>query len=173
MIIFQSWEMSFLRLMMKVTQDWNHSTVSRVYRERLREGEKKGEQHFLWSKCLVEFGEQTDCFTLRCTEKRFWMLKQPLLLAMNRKLRLQFIGANQNCTTEDSKKVDWSHESQFVLQHLDRRLRIWCKKDESMSSSCLGSMIQVCCCWCNGMEEILCCCWACQCLYDHSVPIFW
>ncbi len=66
----------------------------------------------------------------------------PFLSANNRKLRLQFAQTHQNWTTEDWKKFAWSDESQFLLQHTDGSVRIWCKQHESMDSSCLVSMVQ-------------------------------
>ncbi len=82
-----------------------------------------------------------------------WTLKQmgyssrrphrvPLLLAKNRKQRLQFAQAHQNWTIEDWKNVAWSDESRFLLQHSDGRVRIWCKEHESMDPSCLVSTVQ-------------------------------
>lgn len=47
----------------------------------------------------------------------------PLLLAKNRKLKLQFTWAQQNWTTGDWRNDAWP-ESQFLLQHLDGRIRI-------------------------------------------------
>ncbi len=66
----------------------------------------------------------------------------PLLSAKNRKRRLQFTQAHQNCTIEDWKNVAWSDESRFLLQHSDGRVRIWCKEHESMDPSCLVLMVQ-------------------------------
>ncbi len=66
----------------------------------------------------------------------------PLLSAKNRKRRLQFTQAHQNWTIEDWKNVAWSDESQFLLQHSDGRVRIWCKEHENMGPSCLVSTIQ-------------------------------
>ncbi len=45
----------------------------------------------------------------------------PLLLAKNRKLRLQFTQAHQNWTKEDWKNVAWSDGSRFLLRHSDGR----------------------------------------------------
>ncbi len=98
--------------------------------------------------------------TSECTSH--WTLKKmgyssrrphrvPLLSAKNRKSRLQFTQAHQNWIIEDWKKVAWSDESQFLLQHSDGRVRIWCKQHESMPAwtidtrqdgSCLVSMVQ-------------------------------
>ncbi len=36
----------------------------------------------------------------------------------------------------------WSDKSQFVLQHLDGRVRIWGRQHESIDPSCLVSMVQ-------------------------------
>ncbi len=66
----------------------------------------------------------------------------PLLSAKNRKRRLQFTQAHQNCTIEDWKNVAWSDESWFLLRHSDGRVRIWRKEHESMDPSCLVSMVQ-------------------------------
>ncbi len=65
-----------------------------------------------------------------------------LLSAENRKRRLQFAQGHQNWTIEDWKNVAWSDESQFLLQHSDGRVRIWCKEHESMDTSCLVSTVQ-------------------------------
>ncbi len=51
-----------------------------------------------------------------------------LLSAENRKRRLQSTKAHQNWTIEDWKNVAWSDESQFLLQHSDDWVRIWCKE---------------------------------------------
>ncbi len=61
----------------------------------------------------------------------------PLLLAKNRKRRLQFTQVHQNWTIEDCKNVAWSDESRFLLRHSDVRVRIWRKEHESMDTSCL------------------------------------
>ncbi len=66
----------------------------------------------------------------------------PLLSAKNRKRRLQFTQAHQNWSIEDWKNVAWSDESQFLLQHSDGRVRIWCKEHEIMDPSCLVSTVQ-------------------------------
>ncbi len=65
-----------------------------------------------------------------------------LLLAKNRKRRLQFAQAHQNWTIEDWKNVAWSDESLFLLRHSDGRVRIWYKEHESMDPSCHVSMVQ-------------------------------
>ncbi len=49
----------------------------------------------------------------------------PFLSAKNRKQRLQFAQAHQNCTIEDWKNVAWSDESRFLLRHSDGRVRLW------------------------------------------------
>ncbi len=66
----------------------------------------------------------------------------PLLSAKNRKRRLQFEQAHQNCTIEDWKNVTWSDESRFLLQHSDGRVRIWLKEYEGMDPSYLVSKVQ-------------------------------
>ncbi len=66
----------------------------------------------------------------------------PLLSAKNRKRGLQFAQAQLNRTIEDWKNGAPSHESQFLLQHSDGRVRIWHKEHESMDSSCLVSTVQ-------------------------------
>ncbi len=66
----------------------------------------------------------------------------PLLLAKNRKRRLQFTQAHQNWTIEDWKNVAWSDESRFLLRHSDGWVRIWRKEHESMDPSCLVSAVQ-------------------------------
>jgi len=38
-------------------------------------------------------------------------------------------------TVENWKNVAWSDESQFLLRHLDGRVRIWDKQHESMDPS--------------------------------------
>ncbi len=68
-----------------------------------------------------------------------WVL---LLLAKNRKRKLQFTQDHQNWTIKDWKNVAWSDESQFLLRHSDGRVRIWHKKHESMDPSCLVSTVQ-------------------------------
>ncbi len=65
-----------------------------------------------------------------------------LLLAKNRKRRLQFTQAHQNWTIEDLENVAWSDESRFLLRHSDGRVRIWRKDHESMDQSCLVSTVQ-------------------------------
>ncbi len=65
-----------------------------------------------------------------------------LLSAKNRKKRLKFTQAHQNCTIEDWKTVAWSDESRFLLRHSDDRVRIWHKEHESMDPSCLVSTVQ-------------------------------
>ncbi len=66
----------------------------------------------------------------------------PLLSAKNRKRRLQFAQAYQNCTIEDWKNVAWSDESRFLLRHSDGRVRIRHKEHESMDTYCLVSTVQ-------------------------------
>ncbi len=66
----------------------------------------------------------------------------PVLSAKDRKRRLQFAQAHQNWTIEDWKNNAWSDESQFLLQHSDRKVRIWRKEHESMDLSCLVSTVQ-------------------------------
>ncbi len=41
------------------------------------------------------------------------------------------------------EKVAWSDESWVLLRHLDVRVRIWRKQQESMDPSCLLSAVQV------------------------------
>ncbi len=66
----------------------------------------------------------------------------PLLLAKNRKQRLQFTQDHQYWTIGDWKNVAWSDESRFLLRHSDGRVRFWHKEHESMDPSCLVSMVQ-------------------------------
>ncbi len=42
---------------------------------------------------------------------------------------------------ENIKKVVWSDQPQFLLQHLDGRVSIWCKQHESMDPSHLVSTV--------------------------------
>ncbi len=56
--------------------------------------------------------------------------------------RRQFAQAHQNWTTEDWKIVAWSDEFQFLLQHSDARVRIWCKEHERMDPSCLVTTVR-------------------------------
>ncbi len=65
-----------------------------------------------------------------------------ILLAKNRKRRLQFAQAHQNWTKENWKNVAWSDESRFLLRHSDGRVRIWRKEFESKDPSCLVSAVQ-------------------------------
>ncbi len=88
----------------------------------------------------------SECTTLQTLKQmgysssRQWV---PLLLASNRKLKLQFTQAHQNWTIEDYKKVAWSDEPRFLLWHLEVCVRIWRKQQESMDPSCLRSTAQV------------------------------
>ncbi len=66
----------------------------------------------------------------------------PLLSAKNRKRRLQFAWAHQNCIIEDWKNVAWSEKSRFLLRHSDGRVRNWRKEHESMDPSRLVSTVQ-------------------------------
>ncbi len=70
----------------------------------------------------------------------------PLLSANNSKLRLQFTQAHQNWTTEYCKKVVWSDESQFQLQYLDSRVKIWPKQHANMGLRLVW--------WCSGVGDI-------------------
>ncbi len=87
--------------------------------------------------------EHTTCRTLKqmgySSRRPHWVL---LLLAKNRKQRLQFTQDHQNWAIEDWKNVAWSDESRFLLRHSDGRVRIWHKKHESMDPSCLVSTVQ-------------------------------
>ncbi len=60
-----------------------------------------------------------------------------LLSAKSRKLRLQFAWAHQNWTQDDWKKVVWSDESRFLLQHSDGMARICRKQHKSIDPSCI------------------------------------
>ncbi len=82
-----------------------------------------------------------------------WTLKQmcyssrrphrvPLQSAKNWKRRLQFAQAHQNWTIEDWKSVAWSDQFQFLLRHLDGRVRIWCKEHKNIYPSCIVSTVQ-------------------------------
>jgi len=66
----------------------------------------------------------------------------PLISTTNRKKRLQFARAHQNCSVEDCKNVAWSDESRFLLRHSDGRVRICCKQNENMDPSCLITTVQ-------------------------------
>ncbi len=71
------------------------------------------------------FSERTTCRTLKqmgYSSRR--PHRVPLLSAKNRKRRLQFAQAHQNCTKEDWKNFAWSDESRFLLWHSDGRVRI-------------------------------------------------
>ncbi len=87
--------------------------------------------------------EHTTCRTLK---QMVYSSRRPhrvlLLSAKNRKQRIQFTQAHKNWTIEDWKNVAWSDESRFLLRHSDGRVRIWCKKHESMDPSCLVSTVQ-------------------------------
>ncbi len=66
----------------------------------------------------------------------------PLLLAKNRKQRIQFTQDHQNLTIEDWKNVACLMSLDFCCEHSDDRVRIWCKEHESMDPSCLVSTVQ-------------------------------
>ncbi len=88
----------------------------------------------------------SECTTHRTLKQMGYSSRRPhrvpLLSAKSGKRRLQFAQAHQNWTIEDWKNVAWSDESQFLLQHSDGRVRIWCKEHESMDPSCLISTVQ-------------------------------
>ncbi len=71
-----------------------------------------------------------------------WATEPHWLPAKNRILRLQIARAQQNWTIGDWKMAPWSDESQFLLQHSDGRIRIWCKQHKSMDPSCFVSTDQ-------------------------------
>ncbi len=117
-----------------------------------------------------------------------------LLSAKKRKRRLQFAQAHQNWTIEDWKNVAWSDESQFLMRHIDSKVKIWRKEHESMDPSCLVSTVQaggggvkvwgifswqtldpLSTNWASFKRHSLpeYCCWPCPSLYDYSVSIFW
>ncbi len=70
----------------------------------------------------------SECTTLGTLKQMGYSSRRPhrvlLLSAKNRKQRLQFTQAHQNWTIEDWKKVAWSDEPRFLLQHSDSRVRI-------------------------------------------------
>ncbi len=88
----------------------------------------------------------SECITRRTLKQMGYSSRKPhrvpLLSAKNRKRRLQFGQAHQNCTIEDWKNVTWSDESRFLLQHSDGRVRIWLKEYEGMDPSYLVSKVQ-------------------------------
>ncbi len=85
----------------------------------------------------------------------------PLLSAKNRKRRIQLTQAKQNWTIEDWKKVAWSDESRFLLQHSDvgsefgvKNMKAWIHPALSQGSGWYW--------WCNGVGDIF---------FAHLVPI--
>ena len=121
----------------------------------------------------------------------------PPLSADNRKLRLQWAQAHQNCTVENWNNLAWSDETRFLLRflHTDGRVRIWqptawrnapnlpCVKPSLQAD---GSGVME---WemffshtlnpvntnqssleCHSLFQY--CCWPCASLYGHNVPIF-
>ncbi len=151
---------------------FSRSTISRVYREWSEKGKISSERQLCGRKCLVNVrgqrrmgrhdrkatvtqittynqGMQNTISerTTRLTLKQMGYSSRrphrvPLLSTKNRKRRLQFAQAHQNCTIEDWKNVAWSDESRFLLRHSDGRVRIWRKEHESMDPSCLVSTVQ-------------------------------
>ncbi len=67
----------------------------------------------------------------------------PLLLAKNRKQRIQFTQTHQNVGEENWKNVAWSDESRFLLQQSDSRVRIWRKERESMDHPALSQQFRL------------------------------
>ncbi len=126
--------------------EFSHATISMVYREWSEKEKISSEQQFFGQKCRVDARGQrrmarlvrddrkaTVTISERTTRRTLKQMgyssrgphRVPLLLAKNRKLRLQFARAHQNWATEDWKNVAWSDESRFLLRHSDGRVRYW------------------------------------------------
>ncbi len=131
---------------------FSHTTISRIYREWSEKEKISSERELCGRKCLVDVRGQRRMDRLVRDDRKTTVTQittrynqdhwVPLLSAKNRKRRIQFTQAHQNCTIEDWKNVAWSDESWFLLRHSDGRIRIWCKEHERMDLSFLVSTVQ-------------------------------
>ena len=63
-------------------------------------------------------------------------VRVPMMTPVHRRKRLQWACECRNWTLEQCKKVTWSDESRFLLDHVDGRVRVPLLPGEVMAPGC-------------------------------------
>ena len=64
------------------------------------------------------------------------LVRVPMITPVHRRKRLQWEHEHRNWTLEQWKKVAWSDESHFLLDHVDGRVRVHRLPGEVMAPGC-------------------------------------
>ena len=65
-------------------------------------------------------------------------VRMPMMTPVHCRKRLQWARKRRNWTLEQWKKVAWSEESRFLLDHVDGRVRVHRLPGEVMAPGCTG-----------------------------------